>query len=437
MNMQTSLPIITNDDIIQTLGPVTLTELMNTKKENFIKENHSPAISHLKNGNWRTYVGSPRRQVVRKKREDLIDYLYDFYTGNHPTPTFQSVFEECCDYRKNTLGLSPNTILRDKQVYKRFITDAFSGTPIKDITERYLLSFVLKQVQTIHPKEKALKSFLGVLRTVFKYAFNEHLISSNPCDRLNTEPYYKYCDMSFASEEKFFTAKEVKQIQTYELSLLDEEPYQPLVFAVLLSSMTAMRIAEIPPLKWTDIQDGMLHISKQLVLNRETHEPLELPYTKNERRHPRNGRYFPIAGDIATLLERIHQLQKSYGIESEYIFYGLNGHGINSNQIQHHLRKTCKKLGLKVTNNHAFRKALNTNVFVANNIPVTKRAKLLGHSVETNERYYSCARYDDMDDVKELLKTISLSDDNHSQSLNNVVPFKQRKTPAKSHVARV
>ena len=39
--------------------------------------------------------------------------------------------------------------------------------------------------------------------------------------------------------------------------------------------------------------------------------------------------------------------------------------------------------------------------------------------------------------MQELLKTILLSDDSHSRSLNHVVPFTQRKTPAKSHAAGV
>lgn len=438
--IQKNIPTITNDDIIDTLGATAYEELMSTKKENFVKEKHTPKISQLKNGNWRTYVGSPRRQVARKNYKDLIDYLYDYYTGNQIIYTFQKVFELSCEYRKNEIGLSPNTIDRDIQVYKRFIPDSFSKTPIANITDKTLRLFILKQVKALHPKEKALKSFLGILRAVFKYAYNEHLISSNPCERIDANMYYKYCDMTLSAEEKYFTEEEVKAIQKYELSLLDTEPYQPLVFATLLSSMTALRIGEIPPLKWSDIHDDMLHINKQLVINRETREPMELPYTKNERRHPRDGRYFPIAGDISILLDRIYHLQKTYGIESEYIFCRMDGKCINSNQLQHHLRKSCKKLGLTVTNNHAFRKALNTNVFIANGIPVTKRAKLLGHSVETNERYYSCARYDDMNDIRELFETLSLQNsqnDSHSQSLKNVVEFRQRKTPAKSYSARV
>jgi len=51
-----------------------------------------------------------------------------------------------------------------------------------------------------------------------------------------------------------------------------------------------------------------------------------------------------------------------------------------------------KSMNIPVTNNHAFRKSLNSNVFIPNGIPVTERAYLLGHSVETNLKHYSYAR---------------------------------------------
>ena len=55
----------------------------------------------------------------------------------------------------------------------------------------------------------------------------------------------------------------------------------------------------------------------------------------------------------------------------------------------------CKKLGLKLNNNHAFRIALNSYVYVPMGLPVTERAKLLGHSVDTNLKHYTFARTDD------------------------------------------
>ena len=63
-----------------------------------------------------------------------------------------------------------------------------------------------------------------------------------------------------------------------------------------------------------------------------------------------------------------------------------------------------KSLGYSITNNHAFRMSLNSNVFIPNNVSLTKRAELLGHSVETNLRHYSYAQIDAEDDTLSKLE---------------------------------
>lgn len=47
--------------------------------------------------------------------------------------------------------------------------------------------------------------------------------------------------------------------------------------------------------------------------------------------------------------------------------------------------------------------SLNSNILAGKlNLPVAKRAELLGHSVETNMKYYTYASKTDMDDLVEL-----------------------------------
>ena len=47
--------------------------------------------------------------------------------------------------------------------------------------------------------------------------------------------------------------------------------------------------------------------------------------------------------------------------------------------------------------------SLNSNVFIPLGLPVTQRAYLLGHSVETNERFYSHMKTESLVDLKDLL----------------------------------
>ena len=47
--------------------------------------------------------------------------------------------------------------------------------------------------------------------------------------------------------------------------------------------------------------------------------------------------------------------------------------------------------------------SLNSNVFIPLGLPVTQRAYLLGHSVETNERFYSHMKTESLVDLKDVL----------------------------------
>ena len=60
-------------------------------------------------------------------------------------------------------------------------------------------------------------------------------------------------------------------------------------------------------------------------------------------------------------------------------------------------------MGLKAFGNHAFRRSFNSNVLIRNGIPETTRAKLLGHSVETNLRHYSYENREYLDEVRKIL----------------------------------
>ena len=62
-------------------------------------------------------------------------------------------------------------------------------------------------------------------------------------------------------------------------------------------------------------------------------------------------------------------------------------------------------MGFKVTNNHALRMSLNSNVLIPLGISVADRAAMLGHSVETNLKFYSYAQKGYIEDVRNRLNT--------------------------------
>ena len=67
----------------------------------------------------------------------------------------------------------------------------------------------------------------------------------------------------------------------------------------------------------------------------------------------------------------------------------------------------CKHFDMNVRNNHAFRMSLNSNVLIQNGVSVADRAKLLGHSVATNEKHYSFAQLDYVDKARDIMNRYS------------------------------
>ena len=101
------------------------------------------------------------------------------------------------------------------------------------------------------------------------------------------------------------------------------------------------------------------------------------------------------------------------------------------------LRRLCERMGYNIINNHAFRMSLNSNVFIPLGLPVTQRAYLLGHSVETNERFYSHMKTESLVDLKDLLNSACQTnaapdvqnESIHTHTHTKIVDFGQIKNP--------
>ncbi len=412
------------------LGSEEMLALGKMIKENYVLTHHSQDIFFMEKRNrWKTYVGTPRKGVERKDRGDLIEFLYQFYkAGENANNTLGEVFERCEEYRRNALNRAQSTIKRDGEVFYRFFEKSFYTRPIKGISADEIAEYFCHRSKELEMSERALKDSKQVLDRTFRYAIQqEKILTANPV-QIDLENYYQNCIQEIKTDDdKIFTLEEIAEIEAEIRSRLNIEGYDAKLYAMLISIHTGVRAGELPTLRWSDVTDKGLHIHTQQRIFKEKGKPKileELPFTKNERRHPKGGRYFPISDSIQSILDEIKAKQDRLGISSEFIFCEENGAWLDKEMYQQRLRRLCKKLGFNITNNHAFRKSLNSNVLIPLGIPVTQRAYLLGHSVEVNERNYSFTRTEELEKVKN-----KLNEANHSKSLKNVVSFPKKEIP--------
>lgn len=190
-----------------------------------------------------------------------------------------------------------------------------------------------------------------------------------------------------------------------------------------------MRAGELASLKWSDVHDNYIHIHSQQLSNKRKggKEYYYADWTKDEKGESEGGRRFPLTKAINDLLNELKSVQSSKEIYSEFIFCHENGEWIKTDAYITCLRRMLTSLGFEITNNHAFRMSLNSNILAGKlNLKEADRAELLGHSAETNIKYYTYASKDDMDDLVNLFNAAT---EVSPRSHQNVIDFGKRKKP--------
>ena len=189
-----------------------------------------------------------------------------------------------------------------------------------------------------------------------------------------------------------------------------------------------MRAGELPSLKWSDVHDNYIHIHSQQLSNKRKggKKYYYANWTKDEKGESKGGRKFPLTQVIRDLLDELKKLQEQRMIKSDYIFCHEDGDWIKKDAYTTCLRRLLSHLGFDITNNHAFRMSLNSNVLDAKlHLPAAKRAELLGHNVETNLKYYTYSSKSKMNDLVDLFN--SLGTKVSPQSHQNVIKFEKKK----------
>lgn len=380
-----------------------------------VTKNGTPReIKYLENSEiWRTFVEG-KKPIYGKNEETVIDKLFDYYGLSLNSTKFEDVFRDAVKEKRATANSDDKTIKHNKSSYQRFFVKYSNTLPkrdVRNITASDLKRYTQEWVNSKHPTKTTYMKYKEILNIIFRYALENGYIVKNPVNEINNWCYYKSMSAPKKSaEEKIFSEEEIEKIKAEVEKRKGYKKYNGYFingYAILFSIETGVRCAELCSLKWSDISDTDIWIHSQQIQN-ASYEWVYYPRTKQERYFSEDmvkGRRFPLTKKIKAILDELKAKQEQLGIKSEYVFCHEDGDWIKTTAYQTCLRRLCRHVFGKdtITNNHAFRMSLNSNVFIQKGLPATERAKLLGHSIETNLHYYSKAGKGNISDICELL----------------------------------
>lgn len=351
------------------------------KREELLKK-HPYSIWEGKDGKWRTYVPDDKKGRILKKRnsqEEIEKIVIDYLKQVEENPTIKDVFTEWND-RKLQLGqISRATHMRNIQMYNRHYAD-IEHRKIKSFSCNELSDFLEEQISKCNLTAKGFSGLKTITRGFLKRAKKRKLIN------FNVEDIFSEMDLSekiFKKNikddcEEVFDKKEFEVVVEY----LNENP-DVMNLGILLLFFTGLRVGELVALKWSDINNGCITISR--TETRYVNENGEYIYDiKDSPKTLAGFRDVVIPKDYLWIVKKLRLINPF----SEFVFENKKHVRIHTSQIRKRLYYICKKLGIYQKSPHKIRKTY-CSILLDNNVDQRLILSQVGHTnIMTTENAY-------------------------------------------------
>ena len=107
------------------------------------------------------------------------------------------------------------------------------------------------------------------------------------------------------------------------------------------------------------------------------------------------------------ILSEMKTMQENAGIHSEFIFCHRDGTFIDPKSYSRYVHKVFTALGIENKTTYVFRRGLN-QLLDEKGVTPTNRAKLLGHTVQTNITCYTFASREAVEIGRNALETLNM-----------------------------
>jgi len=316
-------------------------------------------------------------EIMRAKLQtDFNLSIVGIPTQNRKTVSLEDLTKEYLDEKKHYV--KPRTMERYEQ-YKKRIDSYFDANfpaacpDIRMIDAKYLREFVdellegSKGVRVL--KKKTVNDIMGFIKSVFKYAIENHYLEENPTFKLK----------EFRIPEKgiieFYSDEELKSL----FDNMDKHWLLPIKFML----HTGLRRNEMIYLRWSSV--FLDPKNPHIVV--ESQEDFE---TKTG-----NTRTIPLNADAVQILKERKDVNETY------VFTDVNDNIIHRNAPLIHLNRALKKAGVK-GNIHKLRHTFASKL-VMSGVDLYTVSRLLGHSdIETTMIYAHLSPSHMSDAVKKL-----------------------------------
>jgi len=276
---------------------------------------HPYSIYQGKDGRWRTYIveNGKRRMIVRKRREDLEEYLSTIYIIDN-SATIATLYPDWITFKRT--DVSEPTIRKYNDAWARHYTgEDIITTTVTDLKRIDIEIWANQQIDRYHLTRRGYNNMIVVIHGVLDYAVDTGIIDHNPSRDIRIRRGKLKPERKKPDEEQVFSAAELLKIKAacYQDFENDIYPVNSLVpLAVVFMLLTGLRVGELVVLQHDDISGDIMTIQRMYRI--ETHEVLDR--TKGVY----GTRQIPLPDEALSIISKCKAKQQARHIRTAYIF---------------------------------------------------------------------------------------------------------------------
>ena len=354
-------------------------KILNMKRKQEINRKYQDKIKTRKDGR-QFYIYINRKQYTAVTYNGLIDLLYEMEYGRERS-SLNDLFKEWMIWRRDCSSVCDKTLKEDLNLWKRYLQDnPITLIPLADLTPKDFIKLFRTWTKGRELTRKRFNNIKSLINGIYYYAIEEGIVAHNPVKDINSR---QFTFKPVNNDDDVFTLEDRKKLLDY---LKDDTSIYSL--AIQLDFQLVIRIGELLALRWSDIENGNLHIQAQLLTERKMND--DLTFSKREHinvDHVKGNtdqgyRYQPLTQEALRILDKIRELNP----DGEFILMSDNRQ-LNANTFNRWLKRYCEECNIPVRSSHKIRFCV-ASILYDNGVPLTVLQQLLGHTTTAMTLHY-------------------------------------------------
>jgi len=342
---------------------------------------------------WKPETNMTQKQIEKEVNRQAVLFEQACLKGKIVASVKFETFAEqwFVEYARPNLK---STSYERMKLSSRRVYAAVGHLRLDKITSRHVQKFVTDlSVNGRHEKtdkplaRKTIIQHLSFISIVFDYAIKLHMISDNPCRRVNVPK-------GETREKQVYTLEEIDQL----FILLETAPLKYRLFFILLI-YSGFRNGEMLGLEWKDID----YENNVISIHRTSNYTIEKGTYTDTTKTKRSQRSLKFPQFIMDMLKEFQMEQKmereklgNKWEDNDRLFTKWDGKPMNPHTPYWYLRDFCKTNNFRFCDIHSFRH-LNASLLINAGIDVTSVSAALGHAhttttLNTYSHYFQAAQ---------------------------------------------